>query len=81
MQPVQHVPLRGIMEKRPLVSAALLIQEIKSGRCKVTMAMIHPDDMERVSLVHLRILLGSPEILPTHNVERGMLYIDSKSLR
>jgi hypothetical protein len=68
------------MEKRTLIPASLLIQAVRSGTNKVTMAMIHPDDMSRVDMVHLRIFLGC-EILPQHDVERGYLYIDTKQLR
>lgn len=68
------------MEKRELIPADLLIHAIKSGANKVTLAMIHPDDVQRVSMVHLRILLGC-EILPQHDVERGYLYVNTKQLR
>lgn len=66
---------------RPLITADLLIHAIKSGQTKVTMAMIHPDDAKKVSIGHIRILLGGAEILQQHTVERGMLYISTKSVR
>lgn len=66
---------------RPLITADMLTTAIKSGLTKVTMAMIHPDDAKKFSIGHLRILLGGCEILQQHTVERGMLFISTKSAR
>lgn len=66
--------------ERPIVAADLLMRAIRGRTHKITMALIHPQDMAKVDMVLLRVGL-SCEILPSADVERGMLYLSIKPLR
>lgn len=62
------------------IAVDLLLREVRSGALKITMARIHPDDMPRVNMEGIkRTLMVS--ILPSSEVQRGFLYIDSVSAR
>lgn len=69
------------MEKRPLISADLLIQAVKTRTHKVTVAMMNPKDVPNYDVDMIRLTLGGTDIIPSDQVERGMLYVSTQQLR
>lgn len=61
---------------RPLIHSNELINAITAGFIRVTVAKIHPQDMDRVDMDWLHALLRCV-IIPDTEVERGMLFVDS----
>jgi hypothetical protein len=62
--------------KRPIVATDDLLSEIRAGRCKVTIARINPDDLFRYNVAGIGDTLMCA-VVPSMDVERGSLYIDT----
>lgn len=60
----------------PLIAVDLLLRCVRSGSIRVTMARIHPEDIPRVNLGGIQRTLATT-VLPSSEVQRGYLYIDS----
>jgi hypothetical protein len=69
---------------RPQVSANLLLDAIRQGNNKITVAMMNPVDQDSSSeefLGLLKVNLKVSGIIPSPKVERGWLYIETVQLK
>jgi hypothetical protein len=69
---------------RPQISANLLLDAIRQGNNRITVAMMNPADQDSSSeefLGMLKMSLKVTGIIPSPKVERGWLYIETVQLR
>lgn len=66
---------------RERVSSDLLVAAVRGGTVKIISAAAHPGDLHRYDFVGLRRLLGGAPVIPSPDVERGMLYVNSIPVR
>lgn len=69
---------------RPQVSASLLLDELRKGNNRITVAMMNQQDQESASeefLGLLKVNLKISGIIPSAKVERGWLYIETVQLK
>lgn len=69
---------------RPIVSADLVLNCVRTGQNKITLAMIHPDDERNLSeetIQNIKMKLKVSSIMPSAKVERGWLFIETQVLK
>ena len=69
---------------RPQVSANLLLDAIRQGNNRITVAMMNPVDQDSASeefIGLLKVNLKVSGIIPSAKVERGWLYIETVQLK
>lgn len=69
------------MGERPQVAADLLLGAVRAGTHRVLVASIHPADVGKIDLERLRAVLGGCAVVPSHAVERGMLFVNTQAAR
>lgn len=62
---------------RPLIPFDMLVSAVRSRTHKVTVATIHPDDVDRVPLDLVSNLIGGVPIVQSHTVRRGELFVET----
>jgi hypothetical protein len=69
------------MIDRSRLSADILLAAVAGGTHQVSSAWLHPLDIPRIDVEKVRKALNVSAVFPSSHVERGFMYVNTRSVR